>query len=50
MFRYPEGISAQTLVEESGLDPAQIELGVTWQNLGALRWHQRFGKGAGPDA
>lgn len=28
-----------------------IELGVLWQNLGALRWHQRYGKsqGNGPE-
>ncbi|MEO3976708.1 hypothetical protein [Streptomyces sp. CAU 1734] len=41
-------ISPEELAEETGLTQAQIELGVLWQNLGALRWHQRFGKGDGP--
>ncbi|MFD4376817.1 hypothetical protein [Streptomyces sp. NPDC058486] len=40
-------ISPEELGEEAGLTEDQIELGVMWQNLGALRWHQRFG-GEGP--
>jgi hypothetical protein len=43
-------ISPEELAEETGLTEAQIELGVLWQNLGALRWHQRFGKGDGPES
>ncbi|MYT25993.1 hypothetical protein GTW69_37960 [Streptomyces sp. SID7760] len=38
-------ISPEELVEETALTEAQIERAVLWQNLGALRWHQRFGKG-----
>ncbi|WP_433860093.1 hypothetical protein [Streptomyces kronopolitis] len=41
-------ISSEELAEETGLAQDQIEIGVLWQNLGALRWHQRFGKGEGP--
>ncbi|MEJ8654723.1 hypothetical protein WKI65_43495 [Streptomyces sp. MS1.AVA.3] len=41
-------ISPEVLAEETRLTHSQIELGVLWQNLGALRWHQRFGKGDGP--
>ncbi|WP_411130171.1 hypothetical protein [Streptomyces sp. x-19] len=37
-------ISPGELAEEIRLTQAQIELGVLWQKLGALRWHQRFGK------
>ncbi|MFE4309188.1 hypothetical protein ACFRR6_24425 [Streptomyces sp. NPDC056891] len=50
MDEHPDGMSEEKLVEETGLTPAQIELGVLWQNLGALRWHQRSGQGgeAGP--
>ncbi|MFJ9417844.1 hypothetical protein ACIRPT_27350 [Streptomyces sp. NPDC101227] len=43
-------MSEEKLVEAIGLTPAQIELGVVWQNLGALRWHQRFGRGGNPGA
>lgn len=45
---HPQGISADELAEETGLNPAQIELGVLWQNFGALRWQQQFGRGEGP--
>ncbi|MFB7836136.1 hypothetical protein [Streptomyces sp. NPDC056056] len=50
MDEHPDGMSEEKLAEETGLTPAQIELGALWQNLGALRWHQRFGQGgeAGP--
>ncbi|MGW3956036.1 hypothetical protein ACWEKM_35185 [Streptomyces sp. NPDC004752] len=41
-------ISPEELAEETGLTEGEIELGVLWQNLGAHRWHQRFGKGDGP--
>ncbi|RLV80601.1 hypothetical protein D3C57_119490 [Streptomyces rapamycinicus NRRL 5491] len=37
------------VAEETGLTQDQIKLGVLWQNLGALRWLQRFGKGQGPE-
>ncbi len=50
MDEHPAGMSEEELVEATGLTPAQIELGVLWQNLGALRWHQRFGQGGNPDA
>lgn len=40
-------VTPEKLTEETGLTEAQIELGMLWQNLGALRWHQRFG-GEGP--
>jgi hypothetical protein len=43
-------ISPEELAEETGLTQDQIELGVLWQNLGALRWHERFGKGDGPES
>ncbi|MCL3999049.1 hypothetical protein [Streptomyces lavenduligriseus] len=45
MDEHPAGMSEEELVEATGLTPAQIELGVLWQNLGALRWHQRSGQG-----
>ncbi|MBK6017593.1 hypothetical protein [Streptomyces sp. MBT53] len=45
MDAHPDGLSREELEEETGLTPAQIELGVLWQNLGALRWHQQFGQG-----
>ena len=32
-----EGISAEDLAEVTGLHPGQIERGVLWQDLGALR-------------
>ncbi|MEU8548919.1 hypothetical protein AB0C81_18330 [Streptomyces roseoverticillatus] len=46
---HPVGISAEDLATETGLSPGQIELGVLWQNIGALRWHHRFGKGDAPE-
>lgn len=45
MEEHPDGISSEALAEETGLDQAQIELGVLWQNMGALRWHQQYGQG-----
>ena len=46
---HPEGLSDEALAQATGLTPAEVELGVLWQNLGALRWHERFGSGEGPD-
>ncbi|MFJ8470050.1 hypothetical protein [Streptomyces swartbergensis] len=44
---HPEGISQEELCSLTGLNPAQIELGVLWQDL---MWHQRFGRrGGGED-
>ncbi|MCZ0984771.1 hypothetical protein O1M54_01950 [Streptomyces diastatochromogenes] len=43
-------ISPEELAEETGLTQAQIELGMSWQKLDALRWHQRFGKYDGPES
>ncbi|MET8957622.1 hypothetical protein ACWEO4_45925 [Streptomyces sp. NPDC004393] len=42
-------ISPEELAEETGLTQAQIELGQSWQNLDALRWHRRFGKADGSE-
>ncbi|MGX5185744.1 hypothetical protein ACWKT5_23705 [Streptomyces avermitilis] len=39
-------ISSEELTAETGLTEAQVKLGVLWQNLGALRWHQQFGGGS----
>lgn len=43
-------ISPEELAEETGLTQAQIELGMLWQKPDALHWHQRFGKGDGPES
>jgi hypothetical protein len=43
MQQHPGGISEEAMSRETGLTPAQIELGVLWQNLGFLRWQQQFG-------
>jgi len=45
MDQHFDGISEEDLAAGTGLTPEQIELGVLWQNLD---WHQRFGKGEGP--
>ncbi|MGW2543152.1 hypothetical protein ACWC5I_20320 [Kitasatospora sp. NPDC001574] len=51
MVGHPDDrISAEDLAEETGLAPVQIGLGVLWQNLGVLPWHERFGKGRGREA
>ncbi|MEU8975899.1 hypothetical protein AB0D11_43105 [Streptomyces monashensis] len=43
MQQHPEGVSDKEMSRETGLKPAQIELGVLWQNLEFLRWRQEFG-------
>ncbi|MGN5381163.1 hypothetical protein ACQ4WX_40585 [Streptomyces lasalocidi] len=42
-------ISPEELAEETGLTQAQVEVGQSWQELDALRWHRRFGTADGPD-
>jgi len=34
LSQHPEGLSEEALAEETGLTPAQSELGVLWQELG----------------
>ncbi|MGW2090277.1 hypothetical protein [Streptomyces sp. NPDC001880] len=43
-------ISPEELTKEIGLTEAQIDLGMMWQNLGAVRWHQRFGGKMPPES
>lgn len=43
-------ISPEELAEETGLTQAQIELGMSWQELDARRWSRKFGKGDGPES
>ncbi|MDR3082508.1 MAG: hypothetical protein LBV60_16555 [Streptomyces sp.] len=43
-------ISPAEIAEETGLTEAQIELGVLWQNLGAMRWHQQFDSEGPPES
>ncbi|MFF2937827.1 hypothetical protein [Streptomyces mirabilis] len=36
-------VAEKELVTETGLSPEQIERALTWHNLEAERWRQRFG-------
>ncbi|MGW1617426.1 hypothetical protein ACWCQZ_50820 [Streptomyces sp. NPDC002285] len=47
---HPDGISPETLAEETGLNLQQIEAGVTWRTIDFQHWHQQFRKKNGPDA
>ncbi|MFD5015360.1 hypothetical protein [Streptomyces chartreusis] len=50
MRQHPDGVSPETLAEETGLSLQQIEAGVTWRSIDFQHWHQQFGKKDGPDA